>query len=68
MYVQTYHSICDDKLRIQIDMTRVEVILERTKGTQIITSSDTYVVDEPFEVVEAAWQAAILFELTGGTS
>ncbi len=68
MYVQTFHSMCEDRVRIQIDMTRVEAIMERTKGTQIITSSDTFVVEESFEVVEAGWQAAVLFERTGETS
>ena len=68
MYVQTYHSICEDRLRIQIDMTRVEALLERANGTQIVTSNDTYVVAEAFDEVEAAWQAAVLFERTGETS
>ena len=68
MYVQTFHSACEDKIRIQIDMTRVEAIMEQTKGTQIITSSDTYTVQESFEIVEAAWQAAVLFERNRDTS
>lgn len=68
MYIQTFHSMCEDRVRIQIDMTRVEAIMERTKGTQIITSSDTFVVEESFEVVEAGWQGAVLFERTGETS
>ena len=68
MYVQTFHSACEDKVRIQIDMTRVEAIMERTKGTQIITSSDTFVVEESFEVVEAGWQQAVIFERNNETS
>jgi hypothetical protein len=54
MYIQTYHSICKDRLRVQIDMTRVEALLERASGTQIVTSSDTYTVAEAFDEVEAA--------------
>ncbi len=42
--------------------------MEQTKGTQIITGNDVYFVSESFDEVEAAWQAAVLFEQTAETS
>ncbi len=53
MYVHEFTN--EDNLRMQIDMTKVEAVIELIKGTAIITSNDSYKVNESFDDVSKVW-------------
>lgn len=61
MYIQTYNSI-DDNFKVQIDMSRVEALMQKRQGTLIVTGTDTFHVTQEFQEVADAWMKAMTWE------
>ena len=67
MYTHEFKSYVDG-MRLRLNMTNTEAIMERHDSTIIVTGTDTYHVKESYQAVDQAWQDAMNFEAHKNTT